>query len=229
MIHIGEKIKRLRGFRGLTCEALAERVSRTRPYLSSVENGHNPPTRKLLEVIARELSVDVNYFSDGAEEVSTEEDLRRLNYFSLRAGLAAETPLVELSRLPVLDAPTISRLVKEEKTPADVRGTPVITAPKSVADTSAFAFKMVDNSMEPRIYKGDHLIVAPSYPLKDEHLVVACVGEDEVLCRVYKKHERHINLLPLNRSFPARSLAKREVSWAFPVVVVVSNVFNGHS
>lgn len=54
---IGERIKRVRGGRGFTCSDLAALIGRSRPYLSSIENGKNPPTPKIMRDIARILRV----------------------------------------------------------------------------------------------------------------------------------------------------------------------------
>ncbi|MBI4567264.1 MAG: helix-turn-helix transcriptional regulator [Planctomycetes bacterium] len=60
---IGERIKRLRNYRGMSCHDLAKAAGRSRPYISSVENGMNPPTEKLLRRVSEVLKVDLGFFT----------------------------------------------------------------------------------------------------------------------------------------------------------------------
>ena len=63
----GERIKRLRSFRGLTCAELAKRIGCTRPYLSAVENGRYPVSTKILRKLSGALNVTHDFFMNAQE------------------------------------------------------------------------------------------------------------------------------------------------------------------
>lgn len=58
-IVLGQRIRHLRGERGLTLAQLGERVGRQPPYLSQLENGKREATLSLLTAIAEALGTDV--------------------------------------------------------------------------------------------------------------------------------------------------------------------------
>ena len=68
----GERIKRLRSFRGLTCAELAKRIGCTRPYLSAVENGRYPVSTKILRKLSGALNVTHDFFMNAHETACNE-------------------------------------------------------------------------------------------------------------------------------------------------------------
>jgi transcriptional regulator with XRE-family HTH domain len=86
----GERIKRLRSFRGLTCAELAKRIGCTRPYLSAVENGRYPVSSKILRKLSQALNVTPDFFV--ATDEPNLEDTETLTREMLnRATLATRT------------------------------------------------------------------------------------------------------------------------------------------
>lgn len=58
---MGEKIRKRRKELGLTLKEVAGDFV-TVAQLSAIENGKSKPSRKLLEFLAKQLNVDINYF-----------------------------------------------------------------------------------------------------------------------------------------------------------------------
>lgn len=63
-VPMGEKIRRIRDFRGMTCDDLAARVQITRSYMSQLENGKHKITRKMALKIATALEVSLEDLVD---------------------------------------------------------------------------------------------------------------------------------------------------------------------
>jgi len=59
---IGARIQKLRKQKGLTQDALSEKVNISSKYLSSIERGKENPTLNTFISIAEELSVDIEEF-----------------------------------------------------------------------------------------------------------------------------------------------------------------------
>ncbi|MCR4314771.1 MAG: helix-turn-helix domain-containing protein [Planctomycetes bacterium] len=228
-MNIGEKIKRLRGFRGLTCEGLSELIDRTRPYLSSVENGHNPPTKKLLRVIADALDVDVDYFEHepGSPAIPhIKDDLDLLYYFSNRRRGLDGIERIELTRLPLLTSRDIAAYAISARMLEQImRHDTTIVAPSHVHTHDAFAFVMPDESMEPKINQGETVIVSTKLEPKDEGVVLALTNEGDVMIRVLARRGRQHQFTPANRAFPTITKAKTEIRALFSVVLVVGEGF----
>ena len=53
---IGEKIKKLRTYKGLTQELFAKEIGISRSYLSDLENNRKSPTIETLEKIAKKMN-----------------------------------------------------------------------------------------------------------------------------------------------------------------------------
>jgi|SRR5690625_5110567 len=74
---VGEKLRALRKAKGLTTQALAEKVNVSQSYISRFENGRAIPDIKMLEHLLNHLDCDLaTFFSNDFQEAS--EDLIKL-------------------------------------------------------------------------------------------------------------------------------------------------------
>jgi predicted transcriptional regulator len=91
----GQRLRHLRRERGLTLEALGQRVGKAAPYLSLIENGRREARLSLIEGLAGALGVDA------ADLLAGEPPSRRAR-LAMALQRAQEDPLYEELRLPLL-------------------------------------------------------------------------------------------------------------------------------
>ena len=236
-VQIGEKIKRLRSFRGLTCAELAERIGCTRPYLSAVENGRYPASTKILRKLNQALNVTVDYFTmpgePGIEETTSYYTKERLKEetgqqlvgaaapASLRAGDPTTTRRIPVVKLRSTGRPTI----EFEDFPTGTE-TDYTDCPTDVNDANAFALRMDNDAMIPVIPQGATMVVAPNLTLKDGHPVIAKLATGEIFCRSYQAKGGQVILAPYNHNHPIQIFEASGVDWVYPVVKVVIDLYN---
>jgi transcriptional regulator with XRE-family HTH domain len=87
-LNLGKRIKELRKARGLSQEALAEKMGGHPKYLGSVERGEQNPTLEFLEKIAAALKVELlSLFNYPWQKMSEAELKRKLHTMVDRADL----------------------------------------------------------------------------------------------------------------------------------------------
>jgi predicted transcriptional regulator/DNA-binding XRE family transcriptional regulator len=91
----GQRLRHLRRERGLTLEALGEKVGKTAPYLSLIENGRREARLSLIEALADALDV-------GAGDLLAGEPPTRRARLTMALQRAQEDPLYQELRLPLL-------------------------------------------------------------------------------------------------------------------------------
>ncbi len=75
---IGKRFQDARKGKGLTQEAVSEKIGISPKYLSSIERGQANPTLDLLLTLAETLRTPIWDLFDVAEELKGRDDLRRL-------------------------------------------------------------------------------------------------------------------------------------------------------
>jgi len=127
-VKLADKIKNLRKSRQISLTELANRAGVNKGYLSSLENGRqNNPGLDKLSMIAKELGVDINYFS---KEFDPQKSIKNQ---SLPRGLAQFAADRKKEKIPLSEA-DISDLSKIE-----FRG---------VSNFSAMEYAMIYASLE---------------------------------------------------------------------------------
>jgi len=225
---VGEKIKRLRSFRGMTCAELAEAVGCTRPYLSAVENGRYPASTKILRKLQKVLAVEGNYFtSPGEPELSetssyTRESLQGASPsdVSRTGGTSRRIPFVTLSSKgePSVDF---------DEYPT--KNTDMIDCPPGVADDDAFALRYDSDAMSPLIPQGSMMIVAPNMRIRDRHPVIVKTTNGDMVCGNYHAREQMVILAPLNHAREVQVFEATSIDWIYPVVKVVVDMYSDYS
>jgi phage repressor protein C with HTH and peptisase S24 domain len=227
----GERIKRLRSFRGLTCAELAKRIGCTRPYLSAVENGRYPVSNKILRKLSQALNVTADFF------VSTEEpnleDTETLTRDMLNRKMAErsrETVGVgargSSRAIPVVSVTAAGRpLAAFDDYPAGV-GSDYIDCPRDISDENAFALRIAGDSMEPVIPDGSTVIVAPNMMPREGKPVVAKLEDGDVTCKVYQRRNDNVILAPYNPQHDVQIFSVRELQWVYPVMKVIVDVYH---
>lgn len=84
-------------------------------------------------------------------------------------------------------------------------------------DPKAFAVSLEGDSMEPRFYDGDILIVQPTTEVHSGCFVVARFASDGVIFRRLEMRGSKIILVPLNSQYESSTHTADEFSWIYPV------------
>ena len=230
---IGEKIKRLRSFRGMTCAELAESIGCTRPYLSAVENGRYPASTKILRKLSGALNVNTEYFTTLGEPdledttVYTKANLMKVGQAVSMVGAAGAAsgtrriPLVSLRE-------TGETTVLFDSFPATA-DTDFFDCPADVTDANAFAISVEGESMTPVIPSGATVIVAPNLDVKEKRPVLVKFASGEVGCRIYQADGNKVILAPYNHGYPVAVHDASEIEWVYPVVKIIIDIYHGEN
>ncbi|OAN11611.1 hypothetical protein A3K86_22105 [Photobacterium jeanii] len=73
----GQMIRALRQSKGMKSEICARYLDITPTYLSLVENGHNKPSKKVIEKAVALFEVDKNYFQELSPQINEILDLTK--------------------------------------------------------------------------------------------------------------------------------------------------------
>jgi transcriptional regulator with XRE-family HTH domain len=217
---IGDKIKRLRSFRGMTCAELADAIGCTRPYLSAVENGRYPASTKILRKLQQALAVAPDYFTN--EDDPRVEDTNRYvrsdtGTFAPGPGGTRVIPFVTLS-------PGGEPSHDFEEVPSG--NTDTIECPGDIEDHQAFAVRVDGDDMAPLIPPGAMAFISPSKALKEGKPVLLRLTSGEMICRLYQARGGQVILPPANLARPVRLVDATDVDWIYPVVRVMIDLYN---
>jgi len=83
----------------------------------------------------------------------------------------------------------------------------------------AFALRIDGASMAPQLIHGDLVIVSPSKPAVDgKAAVVQLRDQIGVTCKLYRRQENKVHLIPTNQQYEPQSFELSEVLWALRVL-----------
>ena len=77
---------------------------------------------------------------------------------------------------------------------------------------SFFALKIKGDSMEPRIYDGDVVIVRQQNDAENGDIVIAMVNGDDAVCKRLKKYAGGIALISLNSKYEPMMFSEKDIS-----------------
>lgn len=227
-IDIGERVKRLRSFRGLTCAELAKMVGCTRPYLSAVENGRYPASTKILRKLQKALGVTIDYFTTPGEprlEETTTSITRERVMAASNISAAGGAALASERAIPLVT-------LKEsgEASPAfdefPSGDTDIIDCPPDVNDANAFAIRINSSEMEPLIPRGALAVISPNLPQRENRPVLVRLTSGELLCRRYQARRNTVILVPCSPEENVRLIDAAEIDWIYPVVKIIVDLYN---
>ncbi|MBK8205682.1 MAG: LexA family transcriptional regulator [Planctomycetes bacterium] len=227
----GERIKRLRSFRGMTCAELAKRIGCTRPYLSAVENGRYPVSSKILRKLSQALNVTPDFFIATDEpnledtETLTRDMLNRK--MAERSREAVAVGARSNSRvIPIVSVTAAGRPLSAFDDYPQGTGSDYIDCPRDVTDENAFALRISGDSMEPKIPDGSTIICAPNMMPREGKPVVAKLESGDVTCKVYQRRGDNVILAPYNPQHDVQIFSVRELQWVYPVMKVIVDVYH---
>lgn len=227
----GERIKRLRSFRGLTCAELAKRIGCTRPYLSAVENGRYPVSSKILRKLSQALNVTPDFFLAVDEpnlqdtETLTREMLNRRMAERSRE-VAAVGSRGNSRMIPVVSVTAAGRPLAAFDDYPTGTGSEYIDCPRDVMDENAFALRIAGDSMEPVIPDGSTVICAPNMLPREGKPVVAKLESGDVTCKIYQRRGENVILAPYNTAHEVQIFSVRDLQWVYPVMKVTVDLYH---
>lgn len=174
---IGQIVRQLRGDRSLREFAALCDISHT--ALDAIECGVNKRTKKptqaktiTLQRIADAAGVPLSYITGDSRAISLKIPV--LGYVAAGIPISAITDILDYEEL----------------------------SPDMVKDGSEyFALKIKGQSMEPRIYDGDVVIVRAQPDVDSGQIAIVCVNGDEATCKKVMKQSGGILLQPLNPAY----------------------------
>lgn len=251
MDQIGPTVRRRRQDLGLTLGALAEAAECSKAYLSAIENDrlNNPPSRRVLERIAGALSIEPGDLVRMAEWQRTPAAVRaEIEQLLQRSGAKAtgggrdldalyrdgqlqqwvetQQPNIEPVRAVGYRVPLINKVAAGYPTdftdldyPARVADE-YLTLP-GLTDTTAFAARVVGDSMAPTYREGEIIVFSPQRPAGDgEDCFVRLLPDHQTTFkRVFFEEGERIRLQPLNERFEARTVDREAVDGLYPAIV----------
>ena len=185
---IGNRIKKRRIELGLTVDDLANRINKNRATIYRYEKGdiESLPT-SILEPLAKALNTTPEYLIGWVEEPITSKESKVINVLGR---VAAGTPLN-----------AIEEIIDTEEITEDLAKT-----------GSFFALKIKGDSMEPRIYDGDVVIVRQQSDAENGDIVIAMVNGDDAVCKKLKKYSGGIALISLNSKYEPMMFSDKDIS-----------------
>lgn len=82
-----------------------------------------------------------------------------------------------------------------------------------------FALKIKGDSMEPRLFEGDLVVVAKDDEIKNGDMVIVVINGDEAICKIIKFVNEGLMLTSLNPSYEPLFFSKKEIN-DLPVTIV---------
>lgn len=224
MSEAGRKVRELRQRRGWTLRKLGDEIGKTAAYLSMIENGERAARIPVLARIAEVLGVELSFFTGEVDGVEKKSILKEMQELVDRHSVGGEARS-GAHRVPVLSdisaGPPFSRT---DQFPVGF-AEEYIEIPDEVRDPHAFGLRIKGDSMEPRLFEGDVVIVCPSWKVRADRPVVAKVRDDEIACKVYSRIDGMVVLTSLNPKYPPQIYKESDVIWIYPVARAISNTY----
>lgn len=181
----GTRVKELRRINKLSVRELAKRVGISASNISEYESGNVMPSMYILYSLSEVLKVDMDYLSGKS---NTKINLGNHNY--------------EMSKIPVYSSASCGTGTSPLETPIDYQSKP----PDTDGDYWVIA---KGDSMIPKIYDGDKLLVKSTQNVHS-HDIVIVLHNDEILCKMFYDSEKAVVLVSENKTYPNITLLKRE-------------------
>lgn len=189
-------------------EALGERPATVGNWFQ----GLNFPRKRQRREVAALLRVSEAWLFEGGEDRTPatvlEEPTSSTGYTAVR-------------EIPVVSWTHAGAAANYEEIPKHGQGSVASTS----RDRKAFALTIEGDSMEPKFFAGDRVVLEPSSQPINGKPVVAKFVDDAVQLRIYTKLPNgKIRLAPYNPIYPTIEHTAKEFAWIWPVRELVRSV-----
>lgn len=177
------KLKQYRENAGITQAELARKLGVSRASISLYENGQREPDFETEERIASALGVDINGLRGYKSAVPGYQKIDVYGYISAGRPIEMVECIVDQEDIPI-----------------------------AMAETGEyFGLKIKGHSMEQSIMDGDTVIVRKQPDVDSGDIAIVAVNGEEATCKVVKKMESGIMLIPKNPSFEPLFFTNEEI------------------
>jgi len=188
-IIVGKRIKEARKKASVTQAWLASEVGVTQRAIQKYESGETTPSSEKIDIIAGKLNVSLDYIY-GKEQIS---GLLIPVYGEISAGIPMEA---------------IENIVDYEEIPNQWAKNYVY-----------FALKVKGDSMQPRMYEGDIVIVKKQEDIESGDIGIVIVnGESATIKKILKSNDG-ITLQPLNYNFTPKFYSNSDIE-SIPITII---------
>lgn len=198
---IGNRIKECRENLGLTQEQLAQKLGyKSKTTINKIEKGINDITQSKVKDFADVLNTTPAYL------MGWEEDNKGQNITTTAIGNTTRPHKkgVVINVLGRVAAGVPIEAIEE------IIDTEEIT--EEMAKTgNFFGLQIHGNSMEPRIYEGDVVIVRQQEDAENGDVVIAMVNGDDATCKRLRKYRDGIELISNNPSYEPMFFSNEEI------------------
>lgn len=205
---IKDRIRQLRLAKGWSQQELASKLNVTNVAVSQWERGVKQPKMEMREALCDLFNVNMEYLNGNWDKISrllSEEeaillDSRREQNSRLGNQTFARVPVLGYvaAGIPIEE---IEDIVDYEEIPAELlRG-----------GKKYFGLVLRGDSMEPRMYDGDVVIVQKQDDAESGEYVIAAVNGDHATCKRLMKYRDSIALVSLNSKYDPMIFTNEEV------------------
>lgn len=209
---IGDWMKSYRTQHGLSMQAFADLCGFSKAYVSILENGINPttkkpvsPTMQTFKKIAEATGQDVNAFI---------ENLDNDQPVSIRVAREAQ-------RSRGVKIPVLGRVIAGIPIDAITDIVDYEEIPEKMAQTGDFfALEIIGTSMEPKLYEGDVVIVKKQESVDSGDIAIVLVNGDDATIKKVMIQKNGITLIAYNPSVYEPHFYSNEQVANLPIVIL---------
>ncbi len=187
MADIGKRIKEKREQQGITQKELASKLGyKNKSTIAKIEAGANDIVQSKVVEFAKALNTSVAFLMGWSDEqISSGKGIK----INVLGRVAADIPIEAIE---------------------DVIDTEEITA--EMAKTGEFfGLQIHGDSMEPRIYENDVVIVRKQEDAENGDIVIAMINENDATCKRLIKYAGGISLVSLNAKYAPMTFSNKEI------------------
>ena len=200
MAELKNILKKLRAEKNMSQAALASELNAGVSTVASWEVGKRFPSRDNMEQLADIFNVDLAYLY-GASEIRQRVHIDNDGNAMVPLGASAKVIPV-LGRVAAgIPINAITEIIDTEEIPEDLAKT-----------GDFFALQIKGDSMEPRIYDGDVVIVRQQEDADSGDIVIAIVNGYDATCKRLVKYATSLALVSLNSKYEPMMFTEEEVA-----------------
>ncbi len=187
MADIGKRIKEKREQQGITQKELASKLGyKNKSTIAKIEAGANDIVQSKVVEFAKALNTSVAFLMGWSDEqISSGKGIK----INVLGRVAADIPIEAIE---------------------DVIDTEEITA--EMAKTGEFfGLQIHGDSMEPRIYENDVVIVRKQEDAENGDIVIAMINGNDATCKRLIKYAGGISLVSLNAKYAPMTFSNKEI------------------
>lgn len=208
---LGNIVKQYREENNMSMDEFSKRCTLSKGYISMIENNINPrnnkpiaPTLPSINKLAKGMDMELDTLLkliDGEQLVSlskTQPTIKKGVIINILGRVAAGLPLEAIEN--IIDTEEIS---------------------EEMAKTGYyFGLQIHGNSMEPRMYEGDIVIVRKQDDAESGDIVIAMINGNDAVCKRLQKYTWGIGLVSLNSSIYDPMIYSNEDIENMPVKII---------